>query len=300
LTYNINERFTLKCPSNSVKTIAAHYTAQIAASYPEEEARQIVWILLEHFFDITRLKLAVNQVLRLSESEMIILHNACKKISQHIPVQYVIGKTDFCGLSFELNASTLIPRPETEQLTQLILKKLSTPPSRILDIGTGSGCIAVTLKKYRPDCELFACDISNEALQTAQKNAETHNTPLHLFYHDILSPDAPPNIPKMDIIVSNPPYVRLAEKEAMRPNVLLHEPETALFVEDDEPLLFYKAIVKLAVNQLVSGGGIFFEINENFGNEVAELLREHGFINITIENDFRGKTRFVYADALPN
>ena len=274
----------------------AHYTAQIMASYPEEEARQMVWILLEHFLGINRLMLAMNRDLRLSESELLIFHDACKKILQYVPVQYIIGKTEFCGLSFELNNSTLIPRPETEQLMQLILKKLPNTPLHILDIGTGSGCIAVTLKKYRPDCELFACDISREALQTAQKNAETHHAPVHLFHYDVLSPDEPLNIPKMNVIVSNPPYVCLSEKKEMRPNVLLHEPETALFVKDEEPLSFYKPIAKLAVNQLVCGGKIFFEINEKFGNEVAGILKEHGFINISTENDFRGKVRFVRAE----
>jgi release factor glutamine methyltransferase len=286
----------LNCPSISVKSIAAYYTAQITASYPEEEARQIVWILLEHFFGINRLMLAVNQDLRLSESEMLIFHDACKKILQHVPVQYVIGKSEFCGLSFELNSATLIPRPETEQLVQLILEKLPHAPLRILDIGTGSGCIAITLKKYRPDCEVFAYDISQEALQAAQKNAETHNTPVHFFYYDILSSDEPLNINKIDVIVSNPPYVCLSEKKAMRPNVLLHEPETALFVKDEEPLLFYKVIAKLAVNQLVCGGKIFFEINERFGNEVSEILQTYGFTNITIEKDFRENVRFVYAE----
>jgi release factor glutamine methyltransferase len=254
-------------------------------------------MLLEHFFGINRLMLAVNQDLRLSESELLIFHDACKKISQHVPVQYVIGKTDFCGLSFEVNAATLIPRPETEQLSQLILKKLPDVPVRIFDIGTGSGCIAIALKKARPDCEVFACDISKEALQIAQKNADTHNVSVQFFHYDILSGELL-NIPKMDVIVSNPPYVCFSEKEEMRPNVFLHEPETALFVKGDDPLLFYKAIAKLAVNQLVNGGKIFFEINEKSGNKVAELLREHGFIDITIENDFRGKERFVSAEKI--
>lgn len=285
----------MNCPSNSVKTIAAHYIAQITSIYPEEEARNIVWMLMEHFFGITRLMSAVNQDLRLSESEMLLLHNACKNISQHIPVQYVIGKTTFCGLSFELNNATLIPRPETEQLTQLILKQLPPVPLRILDVGTGSGCIAITLKKERPDCEVFACDISRETLQTAQKNAENHDVAVHFFHCDILSECSLLNIPQTDVIVSNPPYVCLSEKPTMRPNVLLHEPATALFVNDEEPLLFYKVITKIAANRLKPNGKVFFEINEKFGNEVTEILQTHGFSNITTENDFRGKVRFVYA-----
>ena len=287
----------MNCPSNNLKTVAAHYTAKITAIYPEEESRNIVWMLLEHFFGVNRLMLAVNLDLRLSESELLILHDACKKILQHVPIQYVIGKTDFCGLSFEVNESTLIPRPETEELVFYILngEKLRFSPLRILDIGTGSGCIAIALKKHRPDCEVFACDISREALQMATQNVEKHNTPVHFFCCDILSADSLSSVPKMDVIVSNPPYVCLSEKPAMRPNVLLHEPETALFVADEDPLLFYKAIAKTAVEKLNAGGKIFFEINEKFGNEVAEILQNNGFTNITVKNDFRGKARFVCA-----
>ena len=287
----------MNCPSNNLKTVAAHYIAKITAIYPEEEARNIVWMLLEHFFGLNRLMPAVNPDLRLSESELLILHNACKKILQHTPIQYVIGKTDFCGLSFELNASTLIPRPETEQLVHYILdgEKRSFSPSRILDIGTGSGCIAIALKKHHPDCEVFACDINREALQMATQNAEKNNTPVHFFYCDILSAGSLSSVPKMDVIVSNPPYVCLSEKPAMRPNILLHEPETALFVADEDPLLFYKSIAEAAVDKLNTGGKLFFEINEKFGNEVAEILRNNGFTNIHIKNDFRGKTRFVSA-----
>jgi release factor glutamine methyltransferase len=187
----------------------------------------------------------------------------------------------------------LIPRPETEQLTQLILEKISSESLRILDIGTGSGCIAITLKKNRPNCEVFACDIRREALQVAQKNAEKHDTPVHFFCCDILSADGLLSVPKIDFIVSNPPYVCLSEKSAMRPNVCQYEPATALFVVGEDPLLFYKAIVKMAVDKLVDDGKIFFEINEKFGDEVAEILQTHGFANTTIENDFRRKTRFV-------
>ena len=290
----------MNCPSNSLKTVAAHYTARITALYPEE-ARNIVWMLLEHFFGVNRLLSAVNHELRLSESELLIFHDACKMILQHVPVQYVIGKSAFCGLSFEVNESTLIPRPETEELVHYILndEKLRFSSLRILDVGTGSGCIAVALKKHRPDCELFACDISREALHIAQKNAEQHNTPVHFFCCDILSADSLSSIPTVDVIVSNPPYVCLSEKAAMRPNVLLHEPATALFVSDEDPLLFYKAIAKIAVNKLNANGKIFFEINEKFGNAVAEILQAHGFTDVTVENDFRGKERFVHGGKNP-
>jgi release factor glutamine methyltransferase len=285
----------MDCPSNSLKTVVAHYIAKIKTIYPQKEAESVVWLLIEHFFDVNRLKYALDQNLRLNESELLILHNACKKILQHIPVQYVIGKTDFCGLSFAVNTATLIPRPETEQLTELVLKSLPLTPVHILDIGTGSGCIAVTLKKYRRDCEVFACDIHQEALLMAQKNAKTHNTHIHFFHCDILSEKSWSSLPQIDLIVSNPPYVCFLEKSAIRPNVLLYEPETALFVDDKEPLLFYEAIVKMAVKKLVKGGKFFFEVNERFGNEASKLLHTHGFPHTTIKKDFRGKDRFVIA-----
>jgi len=283
----------MNCPSNKLKTVVAHYTTQISAIYPKKEAETIVWMLIEHYFQINRLMIALDQNFPFNESELLIIHKACKKILQHIPVQYVIGKTDFCGFQLGVNSSTLIPRPETEQLTQLVLKELPHSPMRILDIGTGSGCIAVTLKKCRPDCEVFACDISQEALKTAQKNADKHHSPVQLFYCDILSEKDWSSIPKIDIIVSNPPYVCLSEKALMRPNVLLYEPETALFVDDNDPLLFYKAISKMASEKLADGGKIFFEINERFGNEVADILRINGFENVVIKKDFRRKVRFV-------
>jgi len=283
----------MNCPSNKLKTVVSHYADKISAIYPEKEAETVVWMMIEHFFGVNRMMLALNQDLLLNESELLIIHDASKNILQYVPIQYVIGKTDFCGLSLKVNTSTLIPRPETEQLTHLVIKALPRKPLRILDIGTGTGCIAITLKKNRPDCKVFACDISQEVLQTAKENAEKHNTTVHFFHCDILSENDWLSVPKIDIMVSNPPYVCLSEKSVMRPNVLLHEPETALFVVDENPLLFYKSIAKMAVDKLIDGGKLFFEINERFGNEMAELLRKFGFGNVVIEKDFHGKERFA-------
>lgn len=283
----------MEIPSNSVKTVVAYYGGQIATLYPPEEAKAIAWILLAHFFNINRFVLATNPELRLSESELVIFHKACEKILQNIPVQYVTGETEFCGLRFKVDRSVLIPRPETEQLTQIILKDLPIRPIRILDIGVGSGAVAVALKKNRPDCMLYGCDISWEALILARQNAEMNDVAIHFFECDILSDAAVEKIPEADVVVSNPPYVCESEKASMRANVLQNEPSEALFVPDDDPLLFYRAIAGVASERLSSGGKLFFEINERFGNEMKKLLENNGFCNISILKDINEKERFV-------
>lgn len=283
----------MKIPSNSVKTVVEYYSGQIETLYPHEEAQAIVWLLLEDFLGITRFSLATNPALRLSESELLKIHKACKKILQNVPVQYVTGKTDFFGMSFQVNESVLIPRPETEQLTQIILNELSAQPVRILDIGVGSGAIVVSLKKNRPDCTVYGCDISPEALEIARKNAEANETEIRFFECDILSDSAHEMIPETDVIVSNPPYVCQSEKAMMRPNVLRYEPPEALFVPDEDPLLFYRIIARVAAQKLSPKGKLFFEINERFGKEVAELLEQSGFDDIIIMKDFNDKERFV-------
>lgn len=280
-------------PSNSVKTVVAYYGAQIETLYPPEEAKAIVWLLLEHFLGITRFALAKNPELRMSESELLTIHRACKKILQNIPVQYVTGETEFCGLRFTVDESVLIPRPETEQLTQIILQDLPTRPTRILDIGVGSGAVAVSLKKNRQDCEVFGCDISRKALEAARQNAEMNGVAINFFECDILSDSAVKKIPEVDVVVSNPPYVCKSEKAAMRANVLQNEPAEALFVPDDDPLLFYRAIAAAAFERLPPGGKLFFEINERFGEAMAELLANFGFSDISILKDFNEKDRFV-------
>ncbi|MDR0363963.1 MAG: peptide chain release factor N(5)-glutamine methyltransferase [Bacteroidales bacterium] len=283
----------MKIPSNNVGTVVKHYSDQIGSLYPQKEANAIIWLLMDDLFEINRFALASNPDLRLSESELLLIHKACKKILQNIPVQYVTGKSEFFGLQFKVNESVLIPRPETEQLAQIIFKELPLQPVRILDIGVGSGAIVVSLKKNRPDCILYGCDISSTALETARENARIHETDIHFFECDILSNAAVKLIPDVDVIVSNPPYVCQSEKALMRSNVLQNEPHDALFVPDDNPLLFYKTITGVASERLSSEGKLFFEINERFGEEVAGVLQKYSFTNISILKDFNDKDRFV-------
>lgn len=268
-------------------------------------------ILLEHYFNIDRVKMALEPDLRLSESELLTLHFAVKELLKNKPVQYVIGETEFCGMRFFVNENVLIPRPETQELVEKLAVSSyqfsSFRPKRsgvekspanvsILDIGTGSGCIAISLAKLIPNSDVTAVDVSEKAIEVARKNAEANGVNVHFVYDDILQPTIAELIDnQFDIIVSNPPYVCESEKSEIRANVLDHEPSSALFVPDNDPLIFYRKILEFAQNALKPDGQIWFEINEKFGKETAELCREKGFKNVEIIKDFRGKERVVRA-----
>jgi release factor glutamine methyltransferase len=208
------------------------------------------------------------------------------------PVQYVIGETEFYGCRIKVNENVLIPRPETEELVDWIIKLVPNKELTILDICTGSGCIPIALKKNLPKAEVAACDISHEALEMAMKNAVLNKTDVRFFYTNILNPTVS-SWSTFDLIISNPPYVRNSEKQLMHKNVLEFEPHLALFVEDDEALIFYRKITELAKSKLKQGGFLFFEINEAYGKEIAELLEENGFKDVEIRKDMFGKDRMA-------
>ena len=233
--------------------------------------------------------------LRLSESEMLTFHFAVKDLLKNKPIQYIIGETEFCDLKFKVNENVLIPRPETSELVYKIVERQKTKDKRqlsILDIGTGSGCIAISLAKNIPGSKVHALDISEKALEVAKENAINNNVDVTFINDDILS--LKNNIEtKFDIIVSNPPYVRELEKAEMRDNVLNWEPHNALFVSDNDPLIFYRNILEFAQTHLNENGEIWFEINEYLGKEMTVLCKEYGFSDIEIFKDFRGKERVV-------
>ena len=232
------------------------------------------------------------------------------------PLQYILGETEFYSLPIKVNPSVLIPRPETEELVELVIRTVlaisetspphiaDRPPLRILDIGTGSGCIAITLAKHIPDAKVTAIDISETALQTAKENARLNNVNIRFIHADILNtPITGFNTPTaaelidvdFDIIVSNPPYVTSEEKVLMNENVLNYEPHGALFVPNDEPLIFYKAITGFALQKLSPEGFLFFEINAKYDIETSEMLHKKGFVQIEIIRDLSGKNRFISA-----
>ena len=293
----------MKVPSNLVKDIRNYYCEQLCSIYDKDESNAMILILFEHYFNIDRVKMALEPQLRLSESEMLTFHFAVKDLLKNKPIQYVIGETNFCDLKFKVDENTLIPRPETSELViKIANRQQTTDNSRkeksqshnvvksILDIGTGSGCIAISLAKMIPDSEVFALDISGKALEVAKMNAINNNVNITFIHDDILSLRNKIET-KFDIIVSNPPYVRELEKAEMRDNVLKWEPHNALFVSDNDPLIFYREILKFSKDYLKENGEVWFEINEYLGKEMTDLCHDMGFSKVEIIKDFRGKER---------
>ena len=285
----------MKVPSNLVKDIRKYYCDQLCSIYDKEEANAMILILFDHYFKIDRVRMALEPNLRLSESEMLTFHFAVKDLLKNKPLQYIIGETEFCDLKFKVNENVLIPRPETSELVHLIVnRQQSTDNSQltILDIGTGSGCIAISLVKQLPQSQVYALDISEKALCVAKDNAYINNVDITFIHDDILSLRNKIET-KFDIIVSNPPYVRDLEKAEMRDNVLNWEPHNALFVSDDDPLIFYRNILEFTKTHLKENGEVWFEINEYLGKEMKDLCCEMGFSNVNIYKDFREKERFL-------
>lgn len=286
----------MKVPSNLVRDIRSYYREQLCSIYDRDEANAMILVLFEHYLNIDRVKMALEPGLRLSESEMLKIHFAVKDLLKNKPIQYIIGETEFCSLKFKVNENVLIPRPETSELVDAIVESLKSKVKShcsILDIGTGSGCIAISLAKMLHRSKVYALDISEKALQVAKENAINNNVNVTFIHDDILALTKTQTLTKFDIIVSNPPYVRELEKAEMRDNILKWEPHNALFVSDDDPLIFYRSILGFANTHLNENGEVWFEINEFLGKEMTSLCKELGFSNFEIFKDFRGKDRFI-------
>lgn len=266
----------------------------LQACYPAGEAAAIArWVLAEGF-GISQTDIYMGKDIQLSEKDEQKFKNILHRLCNYEPVQYVLGHAWFCGRRFEVAPGVLIPRPETEELIDVVLRDLSVDPRRILDIGTGSGCIPITLAHHWPTSHVEGWDISPEALTIARKNNEAHATQVRFALHDILSPVPLSHEERFDLIVSNPPYIKQCERTQMERNVLDWEPELALFVPDDDPLLFYRAIVRQAADGLLNpGGSLYFEINREHGAETAHLLEEAGFIQVQLLKDLSGNERIV-------
>ena len=268
----------------------------IAEIYSDQEAASVSTIILEDVFGITKLKRLSNPEKEFNSTDLLRLTDFIKRLLNHEPVQYVSGIAHFMDLKLEVNSNVLIPRPETEELLQWIIDDFlnSTKTVKVLDIGTGSGCIALALKKYLKSSEVYALDKSKNALNLAINNAKKNQLEVYFIHDDILFLSSK-QLLKFDIIVSNPPYVLLSEKKLMNKNVLEHEPHLALFVDDYDPILFYKAIADYSLNNLNSKGLLYFEINEKYGEEIKIMLLNLNFINIELRKDFFGKDRFIKA-----
>ncbi|MDO9261195.1 MAG: peptide chain release factor N(5)-glutamine methyltransferase [Flavobacteriaceae bacterium] len=271
------------------------FLEELKEIYPLQEAESFFKITLNHL-GIQQIDLALNPAIELTTDELIFFESTLKQLLKEIPIQYILGKTEFFGLPFHVDKNVLIPRPETEELVQWIIDDCKNHPSnslKILDIGTGSGCIAISLAKNIPNAQVFAFDISSDALKVAQKNAELNNVTIHFEKINIL--ETTKLSEQFDVVVSNPPYVRLQEKHQMKKNVLANEPEIALFVDDENPLLFYDKIASLAKNHLTKNGRLYFEINQYLGTEMVQLLEKYQFKNIQLKKDFYEVDRMIKA-----
>lgn len=280
--------------TNKLKDLRDQYAEELYQIYDKEEADTMLTMLIERFFQFSRTDLALNPDHRLSESEILRFHFAVKDLKKQKPIQYILKHVDFLNTRIMVDESVLIPRPETEEMVQHIIKQeKSDEKLKILDIGTGSGCIAISLAKNLDNAEVTGIDISENALKVASKNIFVNEVMVHFKEFNILDPDAGEDIGEFDVIVSNPPYVTEADKSQMKENVLKYEPHEALFVTDNDPLLFYMAILYFAGELLIPGGRIYLEINEKFGQEVLQTLKKNGYQLVKIHQDIHGKDRFV-------
>ena len=290
-----------------IKNYKELFKTELLPIYDEQELDSFFYIILEKLHGLKRIDLALNPETVMDGIHLKQWKNIVSDLKNHKPIQYILGETEFYGLRFEVNENTLIPRQETEELVELIIvesRKSKVELPIILDIGTGSGCIAVSLVKNLPNAEVFAIDVSEKALATAKRNAELNNVIVNFINVDILKINDLGQLPtsnfqlpaKFDIIVSNPPYVRNLEKAEIKTNVLEYEPHLALFVEDTDALLFYRKIAELAKKNLNQNGKLYFEINQYLGKETVQLLEDLGFRNVELKKDIYGNDRMIFCE----
>lgn len=266
---------------------------RLAVIYDSREAHNIADWVMEHLTGWKKIDRVIRKDAILPGEKWQRLENYTQQLIAHKPVQYVLNEAWFAGLKLYVDESVLIPRPETEELVQWVAAEANG--KTILDVGTGSGCIPVALKKKFPDTVMYACDVSQKALQVAAQNATTYHTPIHFMQIDFLHGPSKTMLPQVDILVSNPPYIPLKDKPAMNANVVQYEPHIALFVENDDPLIFYDALADFAQTNLAGGGTIFVEIHEELAKPVQLLFNAKGFAQIETRRDMQGKDRMIKA-----
>lgn len=290
----------LKIYKMIITELKAHFINSLKDDYPETELISFFFLLTEKILNKTRLDLALDAKYKVNSEVLKVFDESIIKLKKQVPIQYIVGQTYFFDLTFKITPDVLIPRPETEELVQWILTE-NNPNKKltILDIGTGSGCIAISLAKNLKNASVYALDVSKKALEIASYNAKKNKanvTFVHVDIRDDISKFKSVFLEKkFDIIVSNPPYVLEKEKKEMQDNVLKHEPALALFVSDDDPLFFYKKITNFSKTYLKDRGEIYFEINENYANKTVALLQANGFLSIKIRQDIYGKERMIKA-----
>lgn len=287
-----------------LKDFKTHFFNSLRNIQDEQEIESFFFILTEYLHNLKRVDVALEPNFALSDTEVEKWNSILADLQQEKPIQYITGEAWFYGLKFEVNENTLIPRPETEELVDWILSSSITQhptPLTILDIGTGTGCIPISLKANLPQANVSAIDVSEKALEVAKRNATSNKVEINFIQTNILEVEDLSQLPSpitdypspYNIIVSNPPYVRNLEKQEIKKNVLDYEPHLALFVEDTDALLFYRKIAQLALKNLSPNGLLFFEINQYLGKETVELLENLGFKNIELKKDMYGNDRMI-------
>jgi release factor glutamine methyltransferase len=282
--------------SNRIGDVRSHYRQKLMQRFSERESNSLLFLVLMEYTGLGKAEILTRHQDSISESQLLNIHFAVDALLRDKPVQYILGNTEFFGLPFIVNPWVLIPRPETEELVDLIIRENKSHPfSSVIDLGTGSGNIAVSLKKSIPGIQMVAADISDFALEVARSNAELNEVDVTFEKLDLLDQSTWRKNWEFDVVVSNPPYVRNLEKKSMKRNVLDYEPGLALFVPDDDPFIFYRAIIDFSKQFLKPGGGVFCEINQYLSAEIVQLFVSAGFKDGRVVNDLQGNARIFNA-----
>jgi release factor glutamine methyltransferase len=286
------------CRMKTIQDALLSFDEGLQSVYDKPEIDSIKYLSVSDITGLSKAQLRAFPEKELTDEQNQQVTGILQQLQTGKPLQYILGHTEFYGLPFNVNPSVLIPRPETEELVEWVIKTVNSRQQKetILDIGTGSGCIPITLKKHLPRAQISAIDVSKDALNVARQNAELNQVDIEFIEADILNPHNSQLTTPYTILISNPPYVTEQEKNEMHINVLNHEPHLALFVADNDPLIFYRAIADFALQYLKKEGLLFFEINENLGEQMIKLLTDKGFKNIELRQDMRGKDRMIKAE----
>lgn len=283
-------------PHTTIQHIMELFRKELSQQYPPREIESLYQIVFEHILKYSKIDIHLNKGTKIADNKLKEIMKCLDQLRQNRPIQHILGQTEFYDLVFKVNEFTLIPRPETEELVHWILQENPDANYQILDIGTGSGCIPITLAHHLPKAHVISVDISEKALLTAKENANNNRVNVEFLLRNILQWEDHCWPSPIDVIVSNPPYIRESEKSLMAPNVLDYEPASALFVSDDDPLIFYRKIASMAMRYLKPQGKLYFEINESLGKEMIDLLQQTGFINIILRKDINGRDRMIVGE----
>lgn len=280
---------------NTIKSVKQYFFERLSNQFSHRELRMMFGLLVQKRLGVESSEVHFLEEQKLSESDLLYFRSAVKRLQADEPFQYIVNETEFYGISVYTDMRALIPRPETEELVDWVLKDIENSPKKIVDVCTGTGCIALALASKLKNTSVFGIDISEEALSLAKENANRLQFPVEFYNVDILKEKLPFPNESIDIIVSNPPYITESEKDKMALNVLNYEPHIALFVENEKALIFYEKIAKQALLKLKNGGSLYFEINESFGKETVDLLMELGFSSVELKKDLQDKDRMIKA-----